>query len=69
MDENIPRFLSLVCPREDDIPRHGQRGGVLVFFGEIPQMPGHCVVADQATGEFRWGLHTDRFRELTDDET
>jgi hypothetical protein len=29
------------------------REGVYVFFGEIPNMPGHCIVADHKTGLFR----------------
>lgn len=41
----------------------------LIFFGDIPNMPGHCIVADHKTGKFEFCIHTDYFIELTDDET
>lgn len=40
-----------------------------VFFGEIPNMPGHCVVADQRSGQIYSGYHTDNFVELAEEET
>ncbi len=42
--------------------------GVYIFFGEIPNMPGHCVVSDHKTGKIYSGYHTDNFVELKDDE-
>jgi len=45
------------------------KNAVLVFLGEIPNMPGHCVVADVKTGKVRTGLHTDRFEEIPEEET
>jgi hypothetical protein len=39
----------------------------LLFLGEMPQMPGHCVVATKE-GKVLWGYHTDNFIELTEDE-
>jgi hypothetical protein len=39
-----------------------------VFFGEIPNMPGHCVVADHRSGQIYVGYHTDDFVELTEEE-
>jgi len=44
------------------------REGVYVFFGEIPNMPSHCVVADYKTGQIHSGYHTDSFLELTEEE-
>ena len=44
------------------------RKGVYVFFGEIPNMPGHCVIADQKTGQILSGSHTGNFVELTEEE-
>ena len=44
-------------------------GQVLVFFGEIPNMPGHAIVADQKTGKLYSGYHTERFEQIPDDET
>ena len=43
--------------------------GTYIFFGEIPNMPDHCIVADYKTGKIYSGYHTDNFVELTDDET
>lgn len=42
---------------------------VLVYLGEIPNMPGHCVVADVKTGRIHAGFHSDRFTEILEDET
>jgi hypothetical protein len=44
-------------------------GRSYVFFGEIPNMPGHCVVADHQTGQLYSGYHTDNFVEIPVDET
>jgi hypothetical protein len=40
-----------------------------IYLGEIPNMPGHCVVLDLKTGRMFAGYHTDNFVELSDDET
>lgn len=42
-------------------------GEVVLFLGEIIQMPGHCIVAKK-DGRVLWGYHTDYFREPTEDE-
>ena len=39
-----------------------------VYMGEIPNMPGHCVVADYKTGNLISGYHIESFKELKDDE-
>ncbi len=39
-----------------------------VFLGEIPNMPGHCVVAERASGKIHAGYHTESFSELSRDE-
>ena len=44
-------------------------GRSYVFFGEIPSMPGPCVVADHKTGQILSGYRTDDFVEIPDDET
>jgi len=38
-----------------------------VFFGEISNMPEHCVVAGVKTGQLYTGYHTESFVELTDE--
>jgi hypothetical protein len=35
-----------------------------VFLGEIPNMPGHCVVAEYATGKLHCGMHTQIFKAI-----
>lgn len=71
----IPQQYSLVRFDYDSIPGeyHSQypftRKGVYVFFGDIPNMPGHCVVADHKTGQLYSGYHTESFVELSPDET
>jgi len=42
--------------------------GVYVFFGNIPNMPGHCVVADRKSGRIHSGYHTEWFAEIPLDE-
>jgi hypothetical protein len=70
----IPRKLSLVKFNTCRLPRGSRRtypfraGAVYVFFGEIPNMPGHCVVADHRSGQIYSGYHTANFVELTEEE-
>ncbi|QDT39625.1 hypothetical protein [Stratiformator vulcanicus] len=44
-------------------------GGVYVYFGELTNMPGHCVVADHKTGQLYSGYHTEHFVALAEEET
>jgi hypothetical protein len=73
--EKCPRYLSLVRFNFDALPKefHSKypfmNGRTYVFFGEIPNMPGHCVVADRQTGQLYCGYHIENFIELTDDES
>jgi hypothetical protein len=71
----VPRQYSLVRFRFDQLEAklHANypftTDGVYVFFGEIPNMPGHCVVADHRTGRIYSGYHTEHFAEIPKDET
>jgi hypothetical protein len=40
---------------------------VLLFLGELPQMPGHCVVA-RKDGRIIWGYHTENFIVIPEEE-
>ncbi len=66
----IPRKLSLVRFDAARLPRASRRrypfrpGSTYVFLGEIPNMPGHCVVADHRSSRIYSGYHTDHFIEL-----
>ena len=42
--------------------------GRYIYMGEIPNMRGHCVVADHNTGQIFSGYHVENFVELTEDE-
>ena len=70
-----PRNLSLVRFDFDSVPRdyHDkypfQPDRVYIIFGEIPNMPGHCIVADHKTGQLSSGYHIENFLELDGDET
>ena len=69
-----PRYLSLVRFNLDAVPVEYRAkypfvdGRPYLFFGEIPNMPGHCVVADHQTGQIYSGYHTENFIELQDDD-
>jgi diadenosine tetraphosphate (Ap4A) HIT family hydrolase len=71
----IPRRLSLVHFDFDNTPQdfHSkypfEKKQVLLFMGEIPNMPGHCVVVDNASGKLYSGYHTENFTEIPEDET
>lgn len=70
-----PRKLSLVRFKIESVPRGFlgkypfRKGRAYVFFGEIPNMPGHCIVADHKTGQLHSGFHTESFAELSMDQT
>jgi hypothetical protein len=72
--EPIPRPLSIVKLRvdagqresADELPFKEERA--LVFLGESPSMPGHCIIAGATSGRVYVGYHTYRFVELSDDE-
>jgi hypothetical protein len=70
----MPRQYSLVRFLFEAVGKsyHGRypfkRNGVYVFFGEIPNMPGHCVVADHRTGRLFSGYHTENFAEIPEDD-
>lgn len=67
-----PRQLSLVKfdttrLTHDELRQYPfAKGQSYLFLGEIPNMPGHCVV--ELDGKIVWGYHTDNFIELTEEE-
>ena len=58
------------CPQDiyNDYYKEVFEGKMFVFLGEIPQCPGHCILADLDTGNIVGMYHTDNFREATEDE-
>ncbi len=71
---HVPRQYSLVRFRFDQLsPEYHSKypfthDGMYVFFGEIPNMPGHCVVADHRSGQLYSGYHLENFAEIPDDD-
>ena len=68
-----PYALVAFYPPDDDamIKMFKDKHGVehlqkFIFLGEIPNMPGHCVVADYATGILTCGLRTEYFAALNE---
>lgn len=64
----LPRQYSLVR-YVSPVRRPFRDGQVFIFFGEILNMPGHCIVADHKTGKLYSGYHIERFMQIPDDET
>ena len=70
----VPRNLSLVrfdfaaVPADFHDKYPFTEGAAYIFFGEIPNLPEHCVVADHKTGQILSGYHTENFVELAPGE-
>lgn len=58
---------SLVAFKYDDKGYPFKKDEIVLFLGEIEQMPGHCIIANKA-GKVLWGYHTGNFRECTENE-
>lgn len=43
-------------------------GKLFTFLGEVPNCPGHCILADLSSGQIYGMHHTDNFREATEEE-
>ncbi len=41
---------------------------MFIYFGEIPNMPGHSVVMDHRTGRFFSGFHIENFEEIPEED-
>ncbi len=77
MTVSIPRSYSLVRlskDMEDWLKANSKFDSPLlqesrfIFLGEIPNMPGHCVVAMFSSGKLLSGYHTDNFVETDPDD-
>jgi len=60
---SLVKFNSAKAPVGDCGFKDGQK---FVFLGEIPNMPGHCVVADLDTGVVHAGYHIENFEVIND---
>lgn len=74
MNDKTPRQYSLIKFNFESVPveYHDKypftKEDVLIFFGEIPNMLGHCVVANHKTGQIYSGYHVDNFIEINEEE-
>jgi len=69
IENDTPRFLArcMLKPEwKDEENRPLDYNAIYIFLGEIPNMPGHCVVVDSSTDKIFSGYHTDRFGEFND---
>lgn len=70
---NVPRNLSLVKFDYDNVPKEDHhyypfiKDMSYLFLGEIPNMPGHCVLIGKNEKHYI-GYHIEDFIELTVDE-
>ena len=78
MREDLEKYLKSsysLCLRAPQGRRHPSqlkellKERVFIYFGEIPNMPGHCVVAGHESGKIFSGYHTDDFEQIPDEET
>jgi len=44
------------------------KDNVFLYFGEIPNMKGHCVVCGHESGKIYSGYHIENFRVATEEE-
>jgi len=56
------------CPEEHRQHYPFDRDETFIYFGEIPNMPGHCVVLSDKDKQFHIGYHIENFREWDDEE-
>jgi hypothetical protein len=61
-------WLSPDSVNDEVFKRKFKKESFLVYIGEIPNMPGHCIVAGWDSGKLYSGYHTDTFIEIGDDE-
>lgn len=62
------QLVKAVISRPEDAPLYPFKNDeILLFLGEIVQMPGHCILVNRA-GKVLWGYHTSDFVEPTEDD-
>lgn len=52
---------------KDDKDHPIMKEKAFIYFGEIPNMPGHCVVAGHQSGRIFSGYHLDDFKEIEEE--
>jgi hypothetical protein len=59
-------LVRFTAPKEHADKYDFKIGQQFVYLGEIPNMPGHCVVADVETGRIHSGYHVENFEVVND---
>jgi hypothetical protein len=59
---SLVKHIGLTNMKQSRGPFSGKK--LFIYLGEIPNMPGHCVVADYLTGKLYSGYHIERFIEV-----
>ena len=64
-----PMYMVKFVPDERDAPNQYpfKEKHPYLYFGEIQNMLGHCVVMDHVTGEIFSGFHVDNFDEIDEE--
>lgn len=65
---STPRPLSIVIFTGDRKVYSMFTSMFYVFLGEIPNLEGHCVVAEHPHGKILSGFHTENFKEYESDK-
>lgn len=67
-EETIQQYslVRFTAPKEHADKYDFKVGQQFVFLGEIPNMPGHCVVADVESGRIHSGYHIENFEVMND---
>ena len=71
MDKEIPQYSMVIFVTEVSEGFKNaypfKKEHPYIYFGEIPNMPGHCIVMDHGTGKFFSGYHTEHFIEINEE--
>jgi len=62
--EHTEEFLNAMKDQKDH-PIMKEK--VFIFFGEIPNMSGHCVVSGHESGRVFSGFHIENFQEIKEE--
>jgi len=71
---NKPRQYALVKLTDEEIAAHEKsfskvENNRYIYMGEIPNMPGHCIVAGVVSGKTYTGMHIKSYEEVDADDT
>lgn len=62
----VPRMFA-ICSYREEYKMFFKNDSLVIFLGEIPNMPGHCIVAGHESGRIYSGFHTETFKEYVEE--